>query len=315
MIAIFCLAALYTHRLSPEEQAVAGLLWEETECTPFDTLISCWNGPHPGDEQGYAIFVKLLQSGIWSDWIPIAEEGEKEHGVAINYTLSSSAEMVKGSVRSKKGPCTGFQIQLLSWRPEPITLKTLFASTNAPIEPPSTADLTSILLHQMPRVSQIALRHTNYLELSLPTAMAAAVGQVLGHPIDALDFCNAARDPEFGSYESWLWNAATASRILGDGYDVYVESLPDLAALHAHLCNGSPVVVAVRGYLPGCSRPYRKDHMVCIYGYDLDAHLIHAIDGGFPNVRASATTFPAAEFTKSWERTGNRACIIARRRA
>ena len=318
MIALICLAILHTYYPSPEERAMGSFCWEKIECAPFDTLIPCWNGPDPGSERGYALFVSLLQKDTWSSWIPIAEEGDREFGVAVNYTLSSSAEMTKGAIRSKNGPCTGFQILLLSWNSQPTTLTTLLVSTSDSSHRPPAGEipqLTSVLLPNMPRISQIALRHSNYLELSLPTAMAAAVGQVMGKPIDVLSFCNAARDPEFGSYESWLWNTAVASRTLEDGYNVYLECLPDLAALHTHLLNGFPVVVAVRGYLPGCSRPYRKDHMVCIYGYDADGQIVYAIDGGFPNPRASATTFPIAEFLKSWERAGNRACIIERRRA
>jgi hypothetical protein len=318
MIALICFAILHTYYPSPEEQAMGSFCWEKTECTPFDTLIPCWNGPDPGPERGYALFVSLLQKGDWSAWIPIADEGDKMFGAAVNYTLSPIAEMTRGVVLSKNGPCTGFQILLLSWQSQATALLQLFVSTSDSKSSLSTNDpplLPSVLLPQMPRISQIAISRMHSDELSLPAALSVAIGQILGNPIDSLAFCEATRDPEFGCRESWLWNTAVASRTLGDGYRVYVDFLSDLTALHDHLLDGFPVVVAVRGYLPGCAQPYAKDHTVCIYGYDANAQLIYAIDGGFRNSRSSATTFPVADFLRSWKRTGNKACIIEPRRA
>ena len=287
-------------------------LWEEVNCDPFDELNLCWNGPRPPHKSGYAFFTSLYRNGEWSPWLYTAEWGDRGQMLYRESPPDSFAESARDIVRAKTGHCTGFRVQIFSWHPfGPNALKLLVSTFNSrePVTPTSPDSLESVMLTIPPRLSQIGLRHPRYLDLSLPAATAAAVGNLKHTAINAYQFCESVYDCEFDFYESWLFNAAEASTYLSD-YDIYTARLPNFGAIHSELLQGNPVLVSVKGYLPGCARPYRFDHMVCIYGYDAEKRMVHAIDPGFPNDKASATAFPLQEFLQSWTRTGSRACIF-----
>jgi hypothetical protein len=305
-------AEVYSTFLHPDTPDSDEFLWEQIDCTPFDELTLCWNGPRPPRKGGYAFFTSLCKDGKWSPWLYTAEWGDRGQMLYQESPLDSFAESARDVVRAKNCSCTGFRVQVFSWTPFPDNALKLIASTFNSKELPAATpveSLKSVLLSVPPRISQIGLRHPRYLDLSLPAATAAAVGQVKNESIDAYRFCESIYDCEFDFYESWIFNAAEAATYLRN-HDIYATRLPNFGAIHSELMNGNPVTVNVKGYLPGCARPYRFDHMVCIYGYDADKRLVYAIDPGFPNDKASATTFPLQEFLQSWTRAGNRACVF-----
>ncbi len=308
----FIHANVYTTLLNPETRDADEFLWEQTDCDSFDELILSWNGPRPPRKGGYAFFTSLYKDGKWSPWLYTAEWGDRGQMLYQESPLGSFAESARDVVRAKNCSCTGFRIQVFSWTPFADKALNLLVSTFNSKELAAVTDvepLESVRLSTPPRISQIGLRHPRYLDLSLPASTAAAIGLLKNGAIDAYRFCESIYDCEFDFYESWTFNAAEAATYL-DNYDIYATRLPNFGAIHADLMNGNPVTVSVKGYLPGCARPYRFDHMVCIYGYDAEKELVYAIDPGFPNDKASATAFPLREFLQSWSRTGNKACLF-----
>ena len=307
-------AELYQYTLSSDEQQTDEFYWEQSHCAPFDELLFSWNSARPPRNGGYAIFTSLKHNGVWSEWLYTAEWGDRGQMLYQESPPCAFAVTVRDAVRAKDVLATGFRVQIFSWNCPLAGLRNCFVSIRDSHVPLSSAiptePLASVLLPNMPKISQIGLRHPRYLDLSLPVSAAVAVGQITGHTTDATSFCEAVYDNEFDFYESWVFACAEAAARIGDHYEAYVERLPNFQALHAHLLEGFPVLVGVRGYLPGSARPYRFDHMVCIYGYDDTKQVVHAIDPGFPNDRATVTTFPLKEFLGSWSRLENKACIF-----
>jgi hypothetical protein len=302
------------HFLSAEERASEEVVWEELATSPFNELILSWNGARPLEGR-YSFLVSVRQDNVWSPWLYYAEWGSPGQIVFKDLPRNSSTVASEGYIKTKQGTCDAFRIQVQTSGGS--NLKNVYGlsvcttdlkafTLATPQEP-----LDAVFIDSVPRQSQITLRHARFLDLALPTAMTILLNYFFGGKVvQPLAFADKVIDDDTGWYENWSLNVSEASHLLEGKAFLHITRLPDFAALHAHLLQGYPVIAAISGWGSGFPRPYRKEHAVCIIGYDPAEDKVYAIDSAFPNDKATFTAYPLSDFLKSWAREHNKAIYL-----
>ncbi|HSX25979.1 MAG TPA: C39 family peptidase [Chlamydiales bacterium] len=311
LFAQFSQAFHYTLDSQPEAT------WQEESTMPFDELILSWNAIRPSSGR-FGFLVSLRQNDAWSPWLYYAEWGAPGQILFRENPPTSFAETrfgVAGPLKENgktKNLCTGFRVKVLTsggaslhaLKSVGVSIARLSEFKIAPV-----GDLSRVLFENVPRQSQIMLRHPRYTDLSMPTAMTVALNYLRGNrDIDGSDFAESVCDDDNLGYEDWVFNAA-------EGYnriqrEALVTRLPDFAALHASLLRGLPVLIGMKGSVTGGPRPFYREHTLCVIGYDPDQRKVHCIDTAFPNDRSTAVAYPLDDFLRVWATQRNIACIF-----
>lgn len=305
---------IHCYALSDSDRTRQELIWESSELAPFNELILTWNATRP-EEGRYSFFISLYQNGQWSPWLYSSEWGDLGQIIFNDAPEDSFAVTYRDGAKPKKGFATGFRIRVLAAEVADLFgMKTLWVNLCDLTEFQPTIlhhHLDSILLQNVPRQSQITLRHPRSLDLSFPAAMSTAINALFQKKaIDPIDFANQVMDNDTDFYESWMLNAAEAAHRLGADYQVRVERLADFETLHSYLLQGSPVLIAMKGSLPGSPRLYRFPHILCVIGYNSDERKVYCIDSGFPNDKSTFVGYSIEDFLKCWNTQKNIACVF-----
>jgi len=305
---------VHHYDLSDSDRMRRELIWESSETPPFNELILTWNAHRP-EEGRYSFFISLYQDGHWSPWLYSSEWGDLGQIIFNDAPEDSFAMTYRDGAKPKKGFATGFRIRVLAAEVADLSgIKTVWVNLCNLTEFRPTAlhqSLDLILLQNVPRQSQITLRHPRSLDLSFPVAMSTALNTLLQRKaIDPVDFSNQVMDNDTDFYESWMLNAAEAAHRLGADYSVHVERLTDFEALHSHLLQGSPVLISMRGSFLGGPRLYHFPHILCVIGYNPDERKVYCIDSGFPNDKSTFVSYRIEDFLKCWNTQKNIACVF-----
>ncbi|MDE3046551.1 MAG: C39 family peptidase [Verrucomicrobiota bacterium] len=288
--------------------------WEFPETAPFNELILTWNAKRPSEGR-YSFFVSLHQQGQWSPWLYTNEWGDLGQIIFLDAPADSFAASVTDAVKPKQGMADGFRIKVVAAEVDNLSgLQHLWATISNLSEfraRPLDRELDLILLPNAPRQSQITLRHPRSLDLSLPTAMSTAMNTILQRKaVNPSEFCEQVIDSDTDFYESWVLNAAEASNQLGSDYAVRVERLADFETLHTYLLNGSPVLIPIRGSLPGGPRLYYMPHILCVIGYNPEERKVYCIDSGFPSDKSTFVSYKIEDFLRCWNNQKNIATVF-----
>jgi hypothetical protein len=114
--------------------------------------------------------------------------------------------------------------------------------------------------------------------------------------LDPISFAKLVHDDAFDIYGNWILNIAESYNQLRS--PCHVERLTDFSALHAKLMQGKPVVVSVKGTIPGAPKSYPAGHLICIVGYDGDK--VYCIDPAFPNNESTFVSYDLRDFLTAW---------------
>jgi hypothetical protein len=297
----YAIASVLWFSPSPAEEAQSELIFSRESLEPFDELMISWNMDRPV-EGDVSFFVSLRQKN-WSPWLPYAVWGadgqksfeKKKGGVAV----------YQDAVVPEEGRATGFRIQCVA--PRGSTLKGLRAIAASVSRhalsalPPPLDELPPVCLPAIgPGRSQMALDHVRRRDLCSPTSTVNAVEILVGRPVaDPAIWASQVWDKGWDIYGNWVFNTAAAYALLGGNYLCHVERLSGFTALHAQLAAGRPVVVSLKGELPGAPLPYRRGHLVCIVGYDEKGGVL-CIDPAFPSDAETLVRYPLADFLRCW---------------
>jgi hypothetical protein len=306
----------YHHPLAIEEKSLKRVVWEMSDSIPFDELIIGWNGNRPKKGR-YCLFVSLRQNSVWSPWLYYAEWGSPGQIMFHDRPENAFAFAYEGRVSPKQGKCDAFRIQIeASGGAELEDMRDLFAlaldrKAFAPksVEP----SLSTILIPNFPRQSQVMTRHFRYLDLSLPICMTLAVNYLYGERrIEPLDFAAQVIDDDTQFYENWSFNAAQAASYFPE-IQFKIAYLPDFKAIQSYLSQNMPVIVPISGWIPGGIRRFRTEHAICLIGYDALTHQIQCIDPSFPSDKATFVSYALEDFLRIWAKHYNKAILIERR--
>src|SRR5690606_27037305 len=115
-------------------------------------------------------------------------------------------------------------------------------------------ELVPVLLDSFPRKSQMQLNHKRQRDLCSPTSLSTAINFLQKRMISPTDFAECVLDQEFDIYGNWALNIAECYHQTQS--PCRVERLGCFGDLHAHLLKGRPVVVSIKGPIPGGALEY-----------------------------------------------------------
>lgn len=263
-------------------------VWEEKETIPFNELILSWNGLRPA--QGKWTFYVSLKEG---EWLKYAEWGPEGQGTF--HSVGEFAESYQDAVTPKE-LCTSFRVKVEGEDLSTLRSLTVCVSNLERHAIHSPAYLPSVLL-PVGGQSQMILNHPRCKDFCSPTATTTALNYLLGNKkIDPVAFAQLSHDDTFDIHGNWILNTAEAYNQTQIG--CHVERLSDFSALHAHLMRGEPVVVSVKGALPGAPKVYSSGHLICIIGFD--GERVHCIDSAFPDDASTRVSYLLEDFLRAW---------------
>lgn len=304
-----------TFELPKQESTSREWIWEESKVNPFDELILSWNGMRP--LSGKWVFWVRLKQKDWSPWLRYAEWSASSQRTFKSSSDGSWAESYQDAAYPKNGLCQAFQIKVTAEDGASLaTLEALFACTSNlkkyQISPPGR--LSTIHLSNIQGQSQMVLAHPRFLDLCSPTSTSTALNYLIGCPlVDPSVFANKVSDEGFDIYGNWILNTAQAYEELKGSYQCHVARLNGFQDLHAYLKQSIPVVVSIKGPLPGGALPYSSGHLICVVGYDAEESRVYCVDSAFPSNETTLVSYSLPDFLEAWGRRKNLAYVFPKK--
>lgn len=273
--------------------------WEEQNTIPFDELILSWNGIRP--QEGHWTFWVSLKEG---EWLEYARWGANEQR---SFKRGGQFAQCYQDVVTAPSLCTGFRIKVEGDHLCQLHSLTVCLANLSCYRLKIPTDLAPILLEGVARQSQQLLNHPRAKDLCSPTSITTALNYLSQKKIDPVDFAFHAHDAEFDLYGNWVLNVA-------EGYNrsqipCHVERLNEFKDLHDHLVKGRPVVVSVKGALPGAAKPsYDAGHLMCVIGYGEGK--VFCIDSAFADHSSTFVQYDLADFLSAWAIRRNLAYVF-----
>lgn len=300
------------------------LIWIKTDVPSFSQLLFSWNAFRA--EKGYFSFwvqVRDEKTKQWYDWHKMACWG-KDNGRNIQYSLASKSrggtsfhfvrlELPKGCLAD------AFKIKVDLHKSA--KLKNLFQiSVNtvdrrkftSEVNLPDIDNLRSIYINSVPKISQMVLKHPAADSICSPTSITILINYLLKEKFDPCLIANGVFDNGLKIYGSWPFNVAHAFEVCKGRISFHVERLNSFKNLHTHLIRGIPVIVSVRGPLPGSATPYGNGHLLVVVGYDKEKKQVICHDPAFNKDSKTCVRYKVNDFIRAWERSERLAYIAIR---
>lgn len=305
---IISLEAYVTHLVSPIRKE-----WKEENLNPFNELMLTWNAARP--REGKFLFYISVKTTEWSPWLLYALWGKEGQLSFLEYDKDASIRVYQDAVEIIKGQATAFQIKIIPQEGASLDdIHSLHVYTNEDkFEEIQTALPLNTIQLKFPGLSQMTLDHIRYKDLCSPTSAAAVVKYLANdHAIDPVNFAQKVWDAGFDIYGNWVFNVAQISSELGKGWHCWVERLSDFSKIYAHLLRGEPVVVSIRGPLPGSALPYAQGHLLVVTGYDALHKKVICMDPAFPTNNETHVAYDFEDFIRAWGRRENVAYVFSK---
>ncbi len=262
-------------------------IWEEKETILFNELILSWNGIRP--KQGKWIF----WVGIGGEWLKYAEWGPNYQKTFKS--VGSFAESNQDIVLTKN-LCNHFKIKVEGEDLSQLHSMSVCLSNLANYKLKIPSDLSSVMLKDVPRQSQLTLDHPRSKDLCSPTATTTAMSYLCKKKFDPVSFANFSHDDEFDIHGNWVLNVAESYN--QTQLPCHVERLSCFIQLHAQLLKGRPCVVSIKGALAGAPKIYEQGHLICVIGFDNKQ--VYCIDSNFKDNESTFIGYEVSDFLKAW---------------
>ncbi|MBU6383090.1 MAG: C39 family peptidase [Verrucomicrobia bacterium] len=267
---------------------------------PFSEMIISWNGPRPQTGQG-GIYVRVLIDE-WTLWIEYMTWGADEQ--SSHKTQAGPVRVYQDLLEVLNGQeARGFQVKA----DQPLRFHVFTNGDNKDSPDPLPTEPVYV---PVAGLSQMALQHPRHRDLCSPTSTSAVVRFLTQKAIDPVQFAEKVRDHGFDIYGNWVFNLAESSQYLGPSWNTWVERLQGFAEIHRRLLLGTPVIVSVRGPLPGSAQPYAHGHLLVVSGFDPKTGEVHCMDPAFPSDEQTHVRYRLDDFVTAWERRGRVAYIF-----
>jgi hypothetical protein len=287
--------------------------WREESVDPFDELMVSWNAARP-KEGKYLIYVSAKVDD-WSPWLLYGSWGSD--GQSSFSQDAPQAKVYQDALEIKEGKkASGFQIKIECMGDASLDqVYGIHVYTNSDrkkeMEMPRI-DLESVYL-PVEGLSQMAVDHPRHADLCSPTSTTAVVNYLSGkNSVRPVDFARSIWDGGFDIFGNWVFNVAEAAHLLGPNHSAWVERLSGFDAIHKQLKMGMPVVVSVRGPLPGSALPYAKGHLLAVIGFDAHRHKVYCMDPAFPSDKETLVAYEFSDFLEAWNRRGRIAYMFSK---
>lgn len=294
----------YSHSLRHQADN-SSYVWICEDTIPFHELLITWNALRPLSHGEFTIQFSL-KINDWTDWLPYAFWGYDTQGSHELKDASGRLLTCQDIIKVNYGQhATGFKIRVHSAGSAAIKdFFSLHAAVSRPDElfcSKTLIEFSTIAL-DVPHISQICLSHSRHRHLCSPTSTSAVVAYLLKQSIDPLAFALKAHDKTFDIFGNWVLNAAHAATLLGNGWNCWVQYLNGFHEIYQRLRQNWPVVVSVRGPLPGSAEPYQQGHLMVVCGFDAKSGRVLCMDPAFPSDSATNVSYDLADFLEAWRR-------------
>jgi len=294
------------------------LIFTQENVSPFTQLVFSWNALRPA--QGYFSFyvqVRDVATKKWGIWHHIADWGKetqqsflsKSDGFSshIHVRLETNDKKVADAFRIKIEPQKSASLALVHGIAVAFSDFNLFKTESLD---DIHKELPSVCLTDMPFISQFALEHEDKSRMCSPVSCSMVAHYITGQYADPLEFAAGAFDTGLGVYGSWPCNIAHAFDCCGGKANFYVRRMNSFNDLHCQLVQGMPVVVSVRGTLPGALKPFPHGHLMAIVGWDNDTREVLCHDPACESHDAVFKRYPLENFLRAWECSHRLAYIV-----
>lgn len=298
--------------LSTRDQTKKCFLWEK-KVIPFQELIIGWNAQRPHQGQ-YHISVSLKMEE-WSPWFSYALWGtDSQRSFEHQW---DSIKIFQDTILISEG------YKACAWRMKVEAEETSnlqgFHALYAAIPPIQKShhqqkmNLPYICL-DVPGISQIKINDPRNMRICSPTSTTAVVSFLNKHSsITPLEFAEKVWDSHFDIYGHWVFAAAQAYAELGEQWICRVQYLNSFDDIYHFLQGGYPVVVSIKGPLPGSLHPYQQGHLLVVRGYDPLQNSVLCMDPAYSENSQTHCSYAMNDFLNSWQRRKNIAYIFERK--
>lgn len=311
LFVFFKINSLESHML---HQEIIENDWKEENLLPFNELMISWNAERPVN--GKYLFYVSVKTSEWSPWLMYATWGREGQTSFQNNAADAPVRVYQDAVEVLDGgKATGFQIRVVQEGDAPLNgVRNLHVYTNGDKtqDPHQSTSYSSTVSLPVKGISQMALNHLRKADLCSPTSTTAVVRFLSqNEEIDPIAFAQNAWDSGFNIFGNWVFNVAEAAAKLGPKWSCWVERLGGFDDIYQHLQMGTPVIVSVRGPLPGSAKPYIGGHLIAVIGYDSDEQKVICMDPAFPTDDQTHVLYDLSDFIQAWSRRGRVAYVFS----
>lgn len=278
-------------------------VWE-VATKPFNELIVSWNALRP--QMGSYRFSVSVKSNSWSKYLPYAEWSKSSQRTyrSKNDLASTDQDIVK---LNENRLANAFRVKVDAVDGADFTSFYALHACASDLNKYSIRHPGNLIPVRLPILSlrsQLTLQHQRPRHLCSPTSTSMAINYLLNsRDTDPTEFAEKAHDDGFDIYGNWILNVAESFTRIYKSYFARVERLSDFSKLHALLQVNVPVVVSVKGPLPGSFFPYQNGHLMLVHGYDKKRVL--CVDPAGPSDEATSTQYKLDDFLEAWGRRFN----------
>jgi len=162
-------------------------------------------------------------------------------------------------------------------------------------------DLISVHLSTVATIAQFALDHEDKSRICSPVSCTMLVQYITGNYKNPLEFAAKSFDTGLGVYGSWPCNVAHAFEHTNGTIHFFVRRMNFFADIHRQLMRGMPIVVSVRGSLPGALKSFPHGHLLVVVGWDSQTREVLCHDPAAESDSDVFKRYPIADFLRAWE--------------
>lgn len=290
--------------------------WQEESVLPFDELMITWNAPRPSDGK-YQFYVSV-KTDEWSSCLLYASWGSDGQASYLSTTSDGPVRVYQDALEVLEGKkATGFQVHVVAQGNaslDQIQGLHVYTNGNKTQEPVKALSYSEPVYLQVSGLSQMALNHVRHMDLCSPTSTVAVVRYLSNnYQTDPVYFAQKSWDGGFDIFGNWVFNVAQAWTELGPDWNCWVERLSGFDEIYQKLHQGTPVIVSVRGPLPGSAQPYAKGHLMAVIGFDPIEQKVLCMDPAFPSNQLTSASYDLSDFLQAWNRRGRVAYVFSKK--
>lgn len=286
------------------------IVFEKVDTPAFSQLVFSWNAFRP--ERGHFSFwvqARSKHDGTWGSWHKMVEWGQ---GVQRSYASRGNGVNRYVYVRLEAGKdraADAFRIKMAAHQHADLALVRSCAvslSDFSKFKPEAVhtfGSLDSTYVAGVPRQSQFSFEHERNSGLCSPTSCSMVASYFSDKKIDPIMFARSSFDHGLNVYGSWSFNTAHAFEQCDGRVHFAAARFNSFKGVHQRLTDGVPVVVSVRGPLPGAPRPYRHGHLLVVTGWDANTKEVICNDPAMATNNTVEKRYPVKDFVRAWERS------------
>jgi hypothetical protein len=285
------------------------LLFSQANSAPFTQLIFSWNAVRP--ENGFFSFyiqVRDTQTKEWGVWHHMVDWGKniqqsyisKSDGISsfVHVRLELEKNKTADAFRIKIEPRKGASLSLIHTISVAFSNYLIFKTEAAKN---IGSNLSSFHIIQVPKIAQFVLQHEDKGRICSPVSCAMLLRYVTGKEIDPLAFAMQSFDNGLNVYGSWPCNIAHAFEQSDNKIHFFVRRMNSFTELYSYLQKNIPIIVSVRGNLPGALKPFPHGHLIVVVGWDNVTKEVLCHDPAAEHDDGVVKRYPLPDFLRAWE--------------